>query len=190
MLSSFRSDSRGLAAFKLRRAEGGSDRGLSLIIGLRPQPLLSSRLPPRQTWRSSCSKAPAAKDLFATSSTTRPARPRSASGHRFSMGRPSSHEKSSTGKPAGHSEVSPAPDTRQWTVSRAGDCRGDARSLERQLSPGPPGVYEAVISGHRESPPVQRIRHSDAPEATGGDSSRQLPITHNEGVPGSSPGVG
>jgi hypothetical protein len=37
-------------------------------------------------------------------------------------------------------------------------------------------VYRAVISGHRESPPVQRIRRNEAPEVTGGDSSRQLPI--------------
>jgi hypothetical protein len=50
--------------------------------------------------------------------------------------------------------------------------------------------YTAVISGHRESPPVQRIRRNEAPEMTGGDSSRQLPITRNEGVPGSNPGVG
>ncbi len=62
--------------------------------------------------------------------------------------------------------------------------------LERQLRRGLPGVYEAVISGHRESPPVQRIRRNEAPEVTGGDSRRQLPITRNEGVPGSSPGVG
>ena len=55
---------------------------------------------------------------------------------------------------------------------------------------GPPGVYEAFISSHRESPRVQRIRLNEAPEVTGGDSSRQLPITRNEGVPGSSPGVG
>src|SRR5919106_3396406 len=62
--------------------------------------------------------------------------------------------------------------------------------LERQLCRGLPGVYGAVISGHRESPPVQRIRHNEAPEVTGDDSSGQLPITRNEGVPGSSPGVG
>jgi hypothetical protein len=43
-------------------------------------------------------------------------------------------------------------------------------------------IVEAVISGHRESPPVQRIPHHEAPEVTGGDSSRQLPITRNEGV--------
>jgi hypothetical protein len=64
------------------------------------------------------------------------------------------------------------------------------RFLSRQPRRGLPGVYNAVISGHRESPPVQRIRRNEAPEATGGDSSRQWPITRNEGVPGSSPGVG
>ena len=57
------------------------------------------------------------------------------------------------------------------------------RFLERQLHRGLPGVYETVISGHRESPPVQRIRCNEAPEVTGGDSSRQLPITRNEGPP-------
>ena len=78
-----------------------------------------------------------------------------------------------------------------------GECHESRRQgprclgfLERQLRRGLPGVYEAVISGHRESPPVQRIRRNEAPEVTGGDSSRQLPITRNEGVPGSSPGVG
>src|SRR5918994_1017349 len=65
-------------------------------------------------------------------------------------------------------------------------CRGSERPSGR----GPPGVYEAVIPGHRESPPVQRIRRNEAPEVTGGDSSRPLSITRNEGVPGSSPGVG
>jgi hypothetical protein len=65
-----------------------------------------------------------------------------------------------------------------------------SRLLARQLRRGLPGVYEAVISGHPESPPVRRIRCNEAPEVTGGDSSRQLPITRNEGVPGSSPGVG
>jgi hypothetical protein len=65
-----------------------------------------------------------------------------------------------------------------------------SRFLERQPRRGLPGVYEAVISGHRESPPVQRIRRKEAPEVTGGDSSRQMPITRNEGAPGSSPGVG
>jgi hypothetical protein len=65
-----------------------------------------------------------------------------------------------------------------------------SRFLERQLPWGLPGVYEAVISGHRESPPVQRIRRNEAPEATSGGTKRHLPITRNEGVPGSSPGVG
>ena len=64
------------------------------------------------------------------------------------------------------------------------------RFLERQPRRGLPGVYEAVISGHRESRPVQRIRRNEAPEVTGDDSSRQSPITRYEGVPGSSPGVG
>jgi hypothetical protein len=64
------------------------------------------------------------------------------------------------------------------------------RFLERQLQRGLPGVYEAVISGHRESPPVRRIGRSKGPEVTGDGPTRQAPITRNEGVPGSSPGVG
>src|SRR5688500_7955453 len=56
------------------------------------------------------------------------------------------------------------------------------RSLAGQLREGLPRVYAAAISGHRESPPVQRIRCNEAPEVTDGDSSRQLPITRNEGV--------
>jgi hypothetical protein len=69
--------------------------------------------------------------------------------------------------------------------SSSGAC-----SLKRQLRRGLPGVYGAVISGHRQSPPVQKIRRTEGPELTGGDTTRRLPITRNEGVPGSSPGVG
>jgi hypothetical protein len=64
------------------------------------------------------------------------------------------------------------------------------RSLAGQRREGLPRVYAGAISGHWESPPVQRIRCNKAPKVTHGDSSRQLPITRNEGVPGSSPGVG
>jgi hypothetical protein len=63
------------------------------------------------------------------------------------------------------------------------EARRCLRFLERQLRRDLPGVYEAVITGHRESPPVQRIRHDEAPEVTGGDSSRQLPITRMKGSP-------
>jgi hypothetical protein len=66
----------------------------------------------------------------------------------------------------------------------------DARSLERQLSRGPPGVYQAVIAGHRESPSVRVFGGTERPGVTGDGTTRQLPITRNEGVPGSSPGVG
>jgi hypothetical protein len=54
-------------------------------------------------------------------------------------------------------------------------------------SSGLPGVYGAVISGHRESSAVRDLRRNEAPEATGDDTK---PITRNEVVPGSSPGVG
>jgi hypothetical protein len=67
---------------------------------------------------------------------------------------------------------------------------GCGRSLTRQLTRGLPGVYGGVIPGHRESPSVRRFGGTERPGVTGGDSSRQLPITRNEGVPGSSPGVG
>jgi hypothetical protein len=60
---------------------------------------------PRKPW-SSCSKAGASKDLSATSSTTPPARPRSASGHRFSTGLPYLPGRSSTGKRASSSDAS------------------------------------------------------------------------------------
>jgi hypothetical protein len=66
----------------------------------------------------------------------------------------------------------------------------DGCSLARQLTRGLPGVYEAVISGHREPPPVQKVRLGHAPEVTGDGTTRRVPITRNEGVPGSSPGVG
>jgi hypothetical protein len=64
------------------------------------------------------------------------------------------------------------------------------RSLKGQLRRGLRGVYAAALSGHQESPPVQKIRRNEAPELTANDSTRQAPITRNEGVPGSSPGVG
>jgi hypothetical protein len=54
------------------------------------------------------------------------------------------------------------------------------------------GLLHHQRHGHerRESPSVQMIRRNEAPEVTGGDSKRQAPVTRNEGVPGSSPGVG
>src|ERR687892_813463 len=67
-------------------------------------------------------------------------------------------------------------------------CNGG--SLNGQRHRGPPGVYGAVLSGHRESLPVRRVRSTKRPEVTGDGTTRQLPITRNEGVPGSSPGVG
>ncbi len=55
---------------------------------------------------------------------------------------------------------------------------------------GLPRVYAVVISGHRESPPVQSIRRAERPEVTPGDGGDTGPITRNEGVLGSSPSVG
>ena len=55
------------------------------------------------------------------------------------------------------------------------------------------GSTRGLRGCHLGSPRVTsspRIRRNESPEVTGGDSSRQLPITRNEGVPGSSPGVG
>jgi hypothetical protein len=64
------------------------------------------------------------------------------------------------------------------------------RCLERQLTGDLPGVYGAVISGHRESPSVKGFGGTERPGVTGDGTTRQLPITRNEGVPGSSPSVG
>ena len=47
---------------------------------------------------------------------------------------------------------------------------------------GLPGVYETVPSGHQESRPVGKIRRNEGPEVPGDDSTRQGPITRNEGV--------
>jgi hypothetical protein len=80
-----------------------------------------------------------------------------------------------------------------FRIGGARQQRGNSaviRSLSSQHQRGPPGVYELVISGHQESPWVRGIRRNQAPEVTGDDSARQAPITRNEGVPGSSPGVG
>jgi hypothetical protein len=63
------------------------------------------------------------------------------------------------------------------------------RSFSRK-SRGPPGVYAAVISGDRESPSVRGFGGTERPGVTGDGATRQLPITRNEGVPDSSPGVG
>jgi hypothetical protein len=81
------------------------------------------------------------------------------------------------------------PEQRRHESRRPKPC-GCRLCLERQLRRGLPGVYEAVISGHRESPPVLRIRRHEPTEVTGDGTKRQSPITRNEGVPGSSPGVG
>src|SRR5918996_2824877 len=70
------------------------------------------------------------------------------------------------------------------------ELRAQRRFRSRQLARGPLGVYEAVISGHRESVPVRGFRSTKRLGVTGGDWSRHVSLTRNEGVPGSSPGVG
>jgi hypothetical protein len=62
--------------------------------------------------------------------------------------------------------------------------------LEDNLALVYQGSTRLSSRGHRESPPVQRIPRNHAPEVTGGDTSRRVPITRNEAVTGSSPGVG
>jgi hypothetical protein len=72
------------------------------------------------------------------------------------------------------------------------------RFLERQRRRGLPGVYEAVLSGHRESLPVQRIRRSSdasrrrgpicryfsasGPEETSWGNRRALSVRHGQSV--------
>src|SRR6266508_6723513 len=64
-----------------------------------------------------CSKARVSKDLSATSSTTPPARPRAASGHRFSRGLPCWRGRSSTGTAASDSDRPQAPEERRPAFS-------------------------------------------------------------------------
>jgi hypothetical protein len=71
----------------------------------------------------------------------------------------------------------------------------EARAFSRKTTKpgfarGPLGVHEAVISGHRESPSVRGFGGTERPGVTDDGMARQPPITRNEGVPGSSPGVG
>ena len=54
----------------------------------------------------------------------------------------------------------------------------------------PPAVHQVVLSGHLQSAPVHETGLRKRPEVTGADWSGHRFITRNEGVPGSSPGVG
>jgi hypothetical protein len=65
-----------------------------------------------------------------------------------------------------------------------------SRSLFCQPQRRPPAVHQVVLSGHLQSTPVRGIGHYKRPERTGADWSGHRSITRNEGVPGSSPGVG
>jgi hypothetical protein len=54
----------------------------------------------------------------------------------------------------------------------------------------PPAVHQVVFSSHLQSAPVRGKAHGTRPGVTGADWSGHRSIPRNEGVPGSSPGVG
>jgi len=64
------------------------------------------------------------------------------------------------------------------------------RCLVRQHARRPPAVHRVALSSHLQPAPVHGIPRGKRPQVTGVDWRGHPFITRNEGVPGSSPGVG
>src|SRR6266545_3401187 len=89
------------------------------------------------------------------------------------------------------SKVTAVPDTpRHSDLSRTPGTGETYRWRLWQHLSRPPAVHEVVRSSHVESIPVPSTRLRTRPGVTGADWSGHRFITRNEGVPGSSPGVG